>query len=112
MAGIYLHIPFCKSRCIYCDFYSTLKINSIESYVTALSEELKQRKDYLQGPIKTIYLGGGTPSLLSYKQLGVLFKNLDKHYNLSAVKEVTLEANPDDLTPDYLNELKKLPINR
>ena len=112
MAGIYLHIPFCKSRCIYCDFYSTLKINSIESYITTLSEELKQRKDYLQDPIETIYLGGGTPSLLSYKQLGVLFKNLDKHYNLSAVKEVTLEANPDDLTPDYLNELKKLPINR
>ena len=112
MAGIYLHIPFCKSRCIYCDFYSTLKTNSIESYITTLSEELKQRKDYLQDPIKTIYLGGGTPSLLSYKQLGVLFKNLDKHYNLSAVKEVTLEANPDDLTPDYLNELRKLPINR
>ena len=113
MAGIYLHIPFCKKRCIYCDFYSTTLQKYRGAYVGALCRELRQRKDYLKGEVvKTVYLGGGTPSLLQRSDLEQLFGEIGKVYGLGACEEITLEANPDDLTEHYVQMLTTLPINR
>lgn len=113
MAGIYLHIPFCKRRCIYCDFFSTTCSEKTSEYVQALCQELKMRKDYLEGEnIETIYLGGGTPSQLSQEELKILFTQIYNIYNVKEEAEITLEANPDDLTSDYINQLRQLPINR
>jgi len=113
MAGIYLHIPFCKKRCIYCDFYSTTLIDKKEKYINALCKELETRKDYIQKEnIETIYFGGGTPSLLSYKNFECIFKVIYNIYAVSPQAEITLEANPDDLTPQYITMLRKLPFNR
>ncbi len=112
MAGIYLHIPFCKSRCIYCDFYTTTELSNRSIYLETLIKEIRQRKDYLDTPIETIYFGGGTPSLLSFHQLDKLFDVLSAEFDLSGVKEITMEANPDDCNRDYLVELQKTPVNR
>lgn len=114
MAGIYLHIPFCESRCIYCNFYSTTRFDDWKDrYVAALCQEIRARKDYLEGePIRTIYLGGGTPSQLSITQLKTIFECIEENYDLNQCEETTLEANPDDLTLEYLSGLKRLPINR
>lgn len=113
MAGIYLHIPFCKTRCIYCDFYSTTRSEWTDRYVEALCTELTRRKDYLQGePVHTIYMGGGTPSQLSEEHFRKLFHTLQQVYGLEQCHEITLEANPDDLTEEYTAMLKTLPFNR
>ena len=100
MAGIYIHIPFCKTRCIYCDFYSTTHSELKERYIHALCRELEIRRQYLQGePIETIYFGGGTPSQLSGEDFQQVFDTIEKTYGMKQVQEITLEANPDDLTP-------------
>ena len=113
MAGIYIHIPFCKRRCIYCDFFSTTQSDQKSTYVRALCEELRIRKDYLQKEdIETIYLGGGTPSQLSQKELESIFTTIYNIYKVKEDAEITLEANPDDLTPEYVSMLCQLPINR
>ena len=113
MAGIYIHVPFCKTRCIYCDFYSTTCSDQTEAFVDALCMELKQRKDYLQGDaIETIYFGGGTPSQLSADQFRKIFNAIEENYGVLQAKEITLEANPDDLTEVYVNQLAELPFNR
>lgn len=113
MAGIYIHIPFCQKRCIYCDFFSTTQSEKKSAYVDALCQELELRKDYLQGEeIETIYLGGGTPSQLSEEELKKIFTYIYKVYPVRKEAEITLEANPDDLTPDYIEMLRKLPVNR
>ena len=113
MAGIYIHIPFCKRRCIYCDFFSTTQSDQKSTYVRALCEELRIRKDYLQEEdIETIYLGGGTPSQLSQKELESIFTTIYNIYKVKEDAEITLEANPDDLTPEYVSMLCQLPINR
>jgi len=112
MAGIYIHIPFCKQRCSYCDFFSSTEINQKEKYVELLCDELKERSDYLHEPIDSIYFGGGTPSLLSYNDFKKIFYTLYLIYGESNNREITLEANPDDLTPEYLNSIKHLPFNR
>lgn len=113
MAGIYLHIPFCKRRCIYCDFYSTTQGEKREAYIQALCRELEQRMDYLQGEeIETIYFGGGTPSQLEETDFKKVFDTIFQHYPVIETPEITLEANPDDLTPDYINMLRTLPFNR
>ena len=113
MAGIYIHIPFCKRRCIYCDFFSTTQSDQKSTYVRALCEELRIRKDYLQKEdIETIYLGGGTPSQLSQKELESIFTTIYNIYKVKENAEITLEANPDDLTPEYVTMLRQLPINR
>ena len=113
MAGIYIHIPFCKRRCIYCDFFSTTQSDQKSTYVRALCEELRIRKDYLQKEdIETIYLGGGTPSQLSPKELESIFTTIYNIYKVKENAEITLEANPDDLTPEYVSMLCQLPINR
>jgi len=113
MAGIYLHIPFCKTRCIYCDFYSTTRSEMTDRYVSALCKELKLRKSYLDNePVETIYFGGGTPSQLSKENFEKIFETIEKEYNLAECREITLEANPDDLTPEYIKILASLPFNR
>jgi len=113
MAGIYIHIPFCKQACHYCNFHFSTQLKYKNAIFNAILQEAEARKSYLQNQIvETIYLGGGTPSLLSIDELNILFDILAKHYDLSDLKEVTIEANPDDLTKDYLNELKSTAINR
>ncbi len=113
MSGIYIHIPFCKSRCIYCDFYSTTLLNKRDAYIKALLLEIGKRNDYLNDKnINTLYFGGGTPSLLDEQQFISIFEALRSNYDLSGVKECTIEANPDDLSPDYLSMLKNIGFNR
>lgn len=113
MAGIYIHIPFCKRRCIYCDFFSTTQSEKKSATVRALCQELEMRKDYLEGEeIETIYLGGGTPSQLTHEDLEEIFTAIYQIYKVKEDAEITLEANPDDLTPEYVGMLRQLPINR
>jgi putative oxygen-independent coproporphyrinogen III oxidase len=114
LAGIYIHIPFCKKACHYCNFHFSTSLKQKENLLNALLIEIDLQKDYLNGAdIETIYLGGGTPSLLSIKDLDVLFKKLSSHFNIVDKAEITLEANPDDLSDDYLRDLKHhSPINR
>lgn len=114
MAGIYLHVPFCKGRCAYCDFFSSTNAELKEAYVSALCRELEMRRDYANGePVRTIYLGGGTPSQLSLAQLDRLFSYIYKVYGVDESAEITLEANPDDLTEEYVRGIREcLPVNR
>ncbi len=113
MAGLYIHVPFCARRCVYCDFYSNTDRSQVAPYIEALIREMELREDYLNGEaIETIYLGGGTPSLLREADLDRLFKAIDRLYGLGDAKEITIEGNPDDLHPDYVAQLKHLPINR
>ena len=112
MASIYFHIPFCKQRCSYCDFFSSTEIRQKEKYVDVICEELIEREKYLQEPIETIYFGGGTPTLLSSADFGKIFQTLHGVFGESKNREITLETNPDDLTPEYLNSIKHFPFNR
>lgn len=113
MAGIYIHIPFCKTRCAYCDFYSTTHEEWKRQYVDAVCKELVQRKDYLKGEtVDTIYMGGGTPSQLSIAQLNALFATIEAHFPLSKHPEITIEVNPDDVSDSYAEGLKQTPVNR
>lgn len=114
MAGLYIHIPFCESKCIYCDFYSMANNNHlIDKYIDALLVEAAQRKNELNSEtITTVYLGGGTPSLLSITQLSKLVNGLKKVFDFSDVEEFTIEVNPDDVTADYIQQAKSLGINR
>jgi len=113
MAGIYIHIPFCKQACSYCDFHFSTKLTNKKSVLSAVEKELKLRSNYLgQELVDTIYLGGGTPSLLSEIELQSIFQTVLNNYTVSDHAEITLEANPDDLTKVKLQELKQTPINR
>ncbi len=113
MAGIYLHIPFCKRRCIYCDFFSTTQGGQTDRYIETLCSELEQRKEYLEGEdIETIYLGGGTPSQLQEKHFERIFSTLYIYYHVRPDAEITLEANPDDLNKEYVTMLRHFPFNR
>ena len=113
MAGLYVHIPFCKQRCSYCAFYSTTLYNIKERYVDALCKEIVMRKEYAGcATIETIYLGGGTPSTLSMEQLQKICNTIFETYTVSEMAEITIECNPDDLTTDFLSQLKMLPFNR
>ena len=113
MAGIYIHIPFCRQKCYYCDFYKTLNTKNTSSFLSSLKEEVKLRQNYLENEtVKTIYFGGGTPSVLSESQIRDILNFLQQQFQISERAEITLEANPDDLTPEYLNALYNLGINR
>ena len=113
MAGLYIHIPFCRQRCSYCAFYSSTLYNIQQKYVDALCKEIALRKEYAGNqPIGTIYLGGGTPSTLTMEQLESIFGTIYSHYPIAPSPEVTIECNPDDLTPEFLTALRRMPVNR
>ena len=112
MAGIYIHIPFCKQRCRYCAFYSCTKAHLQERYVAALCRELELRRLYIKGEVETIYIGGGTPSILPHPLLKKIFETVYGSYSVTTDAEITMECNPDDLTTEYLAQLRSLPINR
>ncbi|MCC9169174.1 radical SAM family heme chaperone HemW [Pontibacter harenae] len=113
MAGIYLHIPFCKKACHYCDFHFSTSMGLKEEMVQAIVRELELRQDYLQGQhVQTVYFGGGTPSLLNQQELQLLLATIKSLFIVSDDVEITLEANPDDLTPQKLQELRAAGINR
>ena len=110
MSGIYIHIPYCKRACHYCDFHFSTSLQTKEALIEALCKELNIKKH--RQIINTVYFGGGTPSILSASELNKIFTNLHAHYNLDEVKEITLEANPDDITLENLSLWKSLGINR
>ena len=115
MAGLYVHIPFCHRKCTYCGFYSTAGQHDTEGYVNALCREIEQNAGFFcksNRPRRTLYFGGGTPTLLSLKQLERIVRCLDQHFSLSHLEEMTIEANPENLTPDYLEGLLRLHFNR
>jgi oxygen-independent coproporphyrinogen-3 oxidase len=113
MAGIYIHIPFCKSRCIYCGFFSTTSLQQRNVYVEAVLEELRQRKNFLAGePVDTVYFGGGTPSQLLPDDLEKILDFVHYIYNVREGAEITLEGNPDDMTPVLLQRLRQMGVNR
>ena len=113
MAGLYIHVPFCKQACSYCNFHFSTNLDKIDLMVRAIIKELNLRKDYLQETtIDSIYFGGGTPSLLNQAQLEAIFGAVDDVFTLTEEAEVTLEANPDDLDLSKLDLLSSLPINR
>ena len=113
MAGIYIHIPFCKQACHYCDFHFSTNSSLKEEMIRMICKELEMQKNYLgkQARIKTVYFGGGTPSLLSASELDLILDAVNKHYSLD-LEELTLEANPDDLTPGKLLSYKGVGIDR
>lgn len=113
MAGLYLHIPFCKTRCDYCDFHTSTGLNLVRPLVEAIKKEIRINKSFLEEQtLKTIYLGGGTPSILNDAVLSDLFGTIYQELHIDEDAEITLEANPDDLTPEKLRYLNTLPINR
>ena len=112
MSGIYVHIPFCRSRCIYCGFYSTTALGMRHAYTKAVCREMELRKDYIHGEFSTVYIGGGTPSQLDAHDIGRLFHHIYKVFNVAGDAEVTMECNPDDITPDFAGMLGGLPVNR
>lgn len=113
MAGIYIHIPFCKQRCRYCSFFSSTYDARKDDYIDSLCRELEMRQNYLDGAtIETIYIGGGTPSTLKEEHFRKIFRAIDSGYPVAADAEVTLEANPDDISPEYAAMLRTLPFNR
>lgn len=113
MAGIYIHIPFCKKACHYCDFHFSTSPVYKDQMVKALRNELILRKNYTgSDEVETIYFGGGTPSVLSADELGMLINVITEYYPVSASAEITLEANPDDLSPQKVKELRQTPVNR
>ena len=113
MAGIYIHIPFCKSKCNYCNFYSVASSRYLKDFVPALIKEMELQKNYLgEETVETIYFGGGTPSLLEYDALVQIMEKLRKSFKLSADAEITIEANPDNLDHLKVELLKRTPVNR
>jgi oxygen-independent coproporphyrinogen-3 oxidase len=110
MAGIYIHIPFCASRCIYCAFYSTTSLDLRQRYTDALCRESGVRRQETE--VRSIYLGGGTPSQLTIPQLRQIFDTLYKYNKVAEDAEITIEVNPDDVTEAFAENLRTLPVNR
>ncbi|MCX7862239.1 MAG: radical SAM family heme chaperone HemW [Bacteroidales bacterium] len=112
MAGLYIHIPFCLSRCHFCDFFSTTKLELIDYIIHQECLELEERKHEVNEIIETIYIGGGTPSLLNQSHLMQIFSTIQKHYRIKSDAEITLEANPDDVCKEKVRLWKQFKINR
>ncbi|ARV10063.1 coproporphyrinogen III oxidase [Winogradskyella sp. PC-19] len=113
MSGIYIHIPFCKQACHYCDFHFSTSLKKRDDMVEALAKEIELRKkEFKEIIVETIYFGGGTPSVLNNKELEFLIDTVYKNYKVSEQPEITIEANPDDLSKDRIEELSKSAVNR
>ncbi|WP_418636259.1 radical SAM family heme chaperone HemW [Winogradskyella sp.] len=113
MSGIYIHIPFCKQACHYCDFHFSTSLKKKDELINALCKELELRKgEFKNSSVETIYFGGGTPSLLMNDELQFIINSVYKNYKVSDHPEITLEANPDDLSKERIIALSKSPINR
>ncbi|MFN2126467.1 MAG: coproporphyrinogen-III oxidase family protein, partial [Anaerolineales bacterium] len=114
MAGLYLHIPFCRKVCYYCDFHFTVSFKQKQRVLDAIKKELILRNEEFQSiSFDSLYFGGGTPSVLNQEEWVELFQCIHLHYKIQSTAEITIEANPDDLTNNYLQELKEnTPINR
>ena len=115
MAGIYIHIPFCKQACHYCNFHFSASTKLLDPMVDAICKEIELQKDFFEASnsiIDTIYFGGGTPSLLPSHATAQIIDTIKKYFSLSAQIEITLEANPDDITEEKLISLKSIGINR
>jgi oxygen-independent coproporphyrinogen-3 oxidase len=113
MAGIYIHIPFCKQACHYCDFHFSTSLKKKEEMLTAIKTELKLRHQELgKEPVETIYFGGGTPSILRVSELEALIEQIYANYCVIESSEITIEANPDDLSSEVIEALSRSPVNR
>jgi oxygen-independent coproporphyrinogen-3 oxidase len=113
VAGVYIHIPFCKQACYYCDFHFSTSLKKKDALILALIQEIGLRKDELhKEPIETIYFGGGTPSMLSQIEIDRIIDAVYLHHTVIENPEITLEANPDDLSPEKIQELSESKINR
>jgi oxygen-independent coproporphyrinogen-3 oxidase len=112
MSGVYIHVPFCKQACHYCDFHFSTQMGKKEAMVAALVKEIKMRKDEVQDEVETIYFGGGTPSVLTTEEIERLIQTVYDHYKVIDYPEITLEANPDDLSSDRIIQMSKSRINR
>lgn len=111
--GLYIHVPFCKSKCVYCGFYSTVNQKDMDRYLSALAEEMALRGPTTEGGMfRTVYFGGGTPTLLQPAQLQGILDELHTRFHIDSDAEITIEANPEQLTPDYCKSLKSLGFNR
>lgn len=113
MAGLYVHVPFCKHKCVYCDFFSGVNLSERGRYAAALGLEMGRYEDFFDREgMTTVYFGGGTPSLLSAGEFGGILDEIGRHWATDGVQEVTVECNPDDLTDERLEGLKRLGVNR
>lgn len=113
MAGIYIHIPFCKKLCSYCDFYHVIANDDLSLYAEAIIKEAELRRNYLQNEtVETVYIGGGTPSVMKTREIGNILESLSGMFRIEESSEITIELNPDDVDEDYLKELKKTGVNR
>ena len=113
MSGIYIHIPFCKSKCLYCNFFSVTNMNNVEKYFDTLILEINQRRnELLSEKVKTIYIGGGTPSCVDIKYIEKICSELARYIDFNETEEFTIECNPDDVNENYVPEIKRLGINR
>ena len=113
MASIYFHIPFCKRLCGYCDFYRSVKLKYMPEVVAAMHDELREQRDFIHDKtIRTIYFGGGTPSLLAPCEIERFVEQVRQEFDCSQLEEITVEVNPDDITAEYVAELRKTSVNR
>ena len=112
MAGIYIHIPFCKKACHYCNFHFSTQTQYIQEFTLSLIEEIKLQKNYLTAPIETLYFGGGTPSLLKKQELAMIIEAIQANFNLAPHFEFTIEANPDDINEQLASDWLALGVNR
>ncbi len=113
MPGIYIHIPFCKTKCTYCDFYKITDLSKKSALLLALQKEIGLRRNYLNSElVSTIYFGGGTPSTMSANEIGKVLNTIYSNFQIEENCEITLEANPDDLSATYLSEIRKWGVNR
>jgi oxygen-independent coproporphyrinogen-3 oxidase len=112
MSGIYIHIPFCKQACNYCDFHFSTSLQFVDEMTAAICREILMKKDRITDQVGSIYFGGGTPSILPQKSFEKIFDTLTTHFSISADAEITIETNPDDLDAKKISELRQLPVNR
>lgn len=112
MSGIYIHIPFCKKACTYCDFHFSTSLKYVDEMTAAICTEIVKKKGRISDQVGSIYFGGGTPSVLPSKHFEKIFDTITRHFSVAADAEITIEANPDDLDARKIAELRQLPVNR